>query len=64
MSAEWITTDAAEKLHGIPAPVIIQAILNGVLKVRTVCGEALVNRAEVAALAYRMRFQCEVCGDD
>lgn len=64
MDAEWITTSAAAKLYGVPQSILNQAILGGTLTARTVCGELLIRRAEVTALALRMRFQCEVCGDD
>jgi len=63
--ASWITTHAASATTGLPNSFIVQAVLNGALTAKTTVGELLVRRADVIALATRLRLShCEGCGDD
>jgi hypothetical protein len=58
----WITPSAAAKVHGIPLDLINQSIMYGRLEARRICGECVIPKAEVTALALRLKGgRCDAC---
>ena len=60
---EWQTAASVATDPGIPVEIIDREIMRGRLRVAYVCGERIVNRAEVRALALEMRAErgCDAC---
>ena len=61
-AADWWTLGAAIKESGLPAPMLEGAVLAGRLEVLAVCGELLLRKAEVKALALSLRAERECAG--
>ena len=64
---DWQTVGSVVTDPGIPVEIIDREIMRGRLRVAYVCGERIVNRAEVQALALEMRAEstnCRGCDDE
>lgn len=61
---DWQTVGSVVTDPGIPVEIIDREIMRGRLRVAYVCGERIVNRAEVRALVLELRAEyggCEGC---
>lgn len=58
---DWITPSAAVAELGIPIESIAMYMQAGQFKTSVICGQLVVHRAEVAALALAMR--AGLCGE-
>ena len=61
---DWLTPSACAAEYGIPIDIIGLHIQTGKIATGAVCGQLVVRRAEVAALALELRAGlCEGCDD-